>query len=270
MKKNYLIAVDLDDTLVYEFDKYDKVSFELLKRLSKTNYVVIATGRPYRSSKYYYDLLNLNTPIINYNGALVHHPFDKRFESSKITIDKNVVIKILEDNKDIIHNVFCEVADDIFLLKHTQEVIPFLHQEGGTLTVGHFRDTLKEDPNGAIVMTKVGTEKILENYIYETYQGTLNIRFWNVQNVSVAEIYSPLTSKGNALKLVSNYYKVDPSKIIAIGDGHNDIEMIKFANYGVAMANGHPELLKEAKYTTDTIHNNGVYKFLYNFFFNEK
>ena len=36
MKKNYLIAVDLDDTLVYEFDKYDKVSFELLKRLSKT------------------------------------------------------------------------------------------------------------------------------------------------------------------------------------------------------------------------------------------
>ena len=106
MKKNYLIAVDLDDTLVYEFDKYDKVSFELLKRLSKTNYVVIATGRPYRSSKYYYDLLNLNTPIINYNGALVHHPFDKRFESSKITIDKNVVIKILEDNKDIIHNVF--------------------------------------------------------------------------------------------------------------------------------------------------------------------
>lgn len=269
MKKDYLIAIDLDDTLVYEFDKYDKVSFELLKTLSKTNYVVIATGRPYRSSKYYYDLLELNTPIINYNGALVHHPFDKRFECSKITIDKNVVIELLEDNKDIIHNIFCEVADDIFLLKQTKEVLPFLHQEGGTLTIGHFRDTLMENPNGAIVMTNKGTEHILENYIKTKYRGTLNIRYWNVQNVAVAEIYSPLTSKGNALKLVSNYYNIPQSKIIAIGDGHNDIEMISYANYGVAMANAHPELLEVAKYKTDTIHNNGVYKFLYDFFYNE-
>ena len=267
MKKDFLIAVDLDNTLVYDFDKYDKQSFGLLKTLSKTNYVVIATGRPYRSSKYYYDLLELKTPIINYNGALVHHPFDKTFETSKITIDKSVILEILEANKQIVHNIFCEVGDDIFLLKQTTEVVPFLHQEGGTLTIGNFNHTLTEDPNGAIIMTKVGTEHILENYIQKKYRGTLNIRFWNVQNIAVAEIYSPLTTKGNALLLVSKYYNVPDDKIIAIGDGHNDIEMIKFAHYGVAMANSHPELLEVAKYTTDTIHNNGVYKFLNKFFY---
>ncbi|MCK9471213.1 MAG: HAD family hydrolase [Bacilli bacterium] len=266
MKKDFLIAVDLDNTLVYEFDKYDKQSFNLLRELSKTNHVVIATGRPYRSSKYYYDLLGLDTPIINYNGALVHHPINKTFESSKITVDKNVIFKLIEDNKEIIHNVFCEVGDDIYLLRETKEVIPFLHAEGGSLTIGDLKETLKEDPNGAIVMANNGTEEILEKYIQDTYRGSINIRFWHVQEIAVAEIYSPLTSKGNALNLVRKYYNIPREKIIAIGDGHNDIEMIEFAEYGVAMANAHPELLKVAKYKTDTVYNNGVYKFLSDFF----
>lgn len=266
MKKDYLIAVDLDNTLVYEFDKYDKLSFAYLKELSKTNYVVIATGRPYRSSKYYYDLLELDTPIINYNGALVHHPTNKTFECSQITVDKEVIFNLIEDNKDIIHNVFCEVGDDIYLLKDSHEVIPYLHQEGGNLTVGNLKDTMKEDPNGAIIMTKSGTENTLEDYIKNKYRGTINIRFWNVENIAIAEIYSPLTSKGNALNLVSKYYNIPRNKIIAIGDGHNDIEMIEYANYGVAMANGHPDLLSIAKLKTDTVYNNGVYKFLSEFF----
>ncbi|HHX00763.1 MAG TPA: HAD family hydrolase [Acholeplasmataceae bacterium] len=264
--KNYLIAVDLDNTLVYEFDKYDTKSFELLKTLSKTNKVVIATGRPYRSSKYYYDLLELDTPIINYNGALVHNPKDPNFKPQKITIDKQIVIDLVKDNMPILHNIFCEVGDDIYLLKDTDEVIPFLHQEGGFLTIGDLAKTLKENPNGAIVMTKKSTEQELENYIKTKYQDHLKIRFWNVQQVVVAEIYSPLTSKGNALNSLSNYYNIPKEKVIAIGDGHNDIEMLEYAGISVAMENAHPDLLKVAKHKTDTVHNNGVYNFLKTFF----
>ncbi|HHV14699.1 MAG TPA: HAD hydrolase family protein [Acholeplasmataceae bacterium] len=51
---------------------------------------------------------------------------------------------------------------------------------------------------------------------------------------------------------------------IAIGDGHNDIEMIEYVNYGVAMKNAHPDLLKVAKYKTDSIDDSGVYTFLKN------
>ena len=109
MKKGYLIAIDLDGTLIQGFDNYDKLSFELLKEIAKENYVVIATGRPLRSSKYYYELLNLNTPIINYNGALVQHPLDKNFKKSMITVNKDDVIKILSDNKHLIDNIFCEI-----------------------------------------------------------------------------------------------------------------------------------------------------------------
>ena len=265
-KKEYLIAVDLDNTLVSNFDNYDKLSFELLKDLSRTNYIVIATGRPYRSSKYYYDLLELDTPIINYNGAYLHHPKDKTFKNSKITVNRQIIFNLIKEKQDILHNIFCEVGDDIYLYKDTKEVIPFLHEEGGNLIVGDLEKNLYEDPNGAIVMTNKGTEQILEDYILTTYKGTLNIRFWNVESIVVSELYSPLTSKGNALDKISKYYNVPREKVIAIGDGHNDIEMIEYAKYGVAMENAHPELLKVANEVTDTVYNHGVYNYLSKFF----
>ena len=35
---------------------------------------MIATGRPYRASQMYYHELNMSTPVVNFNGAFVHHP----------------------------------------------------------------------------------------------------------------------------------------------------------------------------------------------------
>ena len=79
------------------------------------------------------------------------------------------------------------------------------------------------------------------------------------------------TNKGNALEYVSNYLGFDRENIIAIGDAHNDIEMIKFAGHGVAMANAQDSLLEVAdeisKYTNLE---NGVAKYLREFFENKK
>lgn len=269
MKKGYLIAIDLDGTLIQGFDNYDKLSFDLLKEISKENYVVIATGRPLRSSKYYYELLNLNTPIINYNGALVHHPLDKNFKKSMITVNKNDVIKILSDNKHLIDNIFCEVEDDIFLYKKQDEINNYLHLDGGQLFTGDFKETLNENPNGAIVFSKVGSQKELEEYLLKEFKGNLKIRFWDDSRYVVSEIYSPETSKANGLSRIIDYYNIPFEKTISIGDGHNDIEMFNVTKYSVAMGNSHPELLKHATHITNSVNDNGVYHFLKDFF-NEK
>ena len=269
MKNKYLIAIDLDGTVIQGFDNYDKKSFELLKKLAEEHYIVIATGRPYRSSKYYYDLLGLKTPIINYNGALVQNPHDPDFFKSMITFNRNILIDLIKDNEDILINVFCEIEDDIFLWKDTKEIVPFLHLEGGTLNVGNLDLILRGDPNGAIILSKLGSEERLKTYIKNKYHEHLSIRFWHNKEIVIAEVYNPLTSKGNALMLIARYYEIPRKQIIAIGDGHNDIEMIQMAGLGVAMGNSHPELLEVAKEKIKTVEENGVYHFLNNFF-NEK
>lgn len=260
--KNYLIAIDLDGTLITDFDNYDQKSFSLLKKIAKNNYVVIATGRPYRSSKYYYDLLELNTPIINYNGALLHHPKDKNFPTKTLDIDKNLLFKFIADNKDNLETVFCEIGDDIYLHKNSKYVEPYLHTDGGNLTIGNLEKKLPGNPNGAIVFSRIGTENKLIEYLKSEFAGKIKIRIWHAKEIVVSELYNPLTSKANALDEVARYYQIPKEKIIAMGDGHNDIEMIEYAHIGIVMANAHPDLLKIAKYKTKSVLESGVYEYL--------
>lgn len=260
--QNFLIAVDLDGTLITGFDNYDKKSFRYLKKLAKHNYVVIATGRPLRSSKYYYDLLKLTTPIVNYNGALLHNPSDPNFLKQTIVIDRNDLFTLMKDNEDIIETVFCEIEDDIYLYKETDYIHPYLHHEGGKMHIGDLKTILPNNPNGAIIFSKLGSEARLVEYVEKKFEGKVRIRIWYANTVVVSEFYSPKTSKANALQKICEYYQIPREKIIAIGDGHNDIDMINLATYGVAMANAHPELKANAKYHTLSVTDHGVYYYL--------
>lgn len=261
-KQKFLIAIDLDGTLIQHFDQIDKKSFKYLKKITKKHYVVLATGRPYRSTKKYYDLLKLKTPIVNYNGALVHNPSDLLFPKHMETINRQHIFTIIRDNKDIILNIFSEVEDDIYLWKQDDSIKHYLHKDGGNLHIGEFEEILHENPNGAIVFSKNGSESKLANYISNKFTNEFKIRFWKSDSFVISEIYSHNTSKAVGLKHIAEYYDIKIKNTIAIGDGHNDIEMIEYVNTGIAMGNSHSELLAKANILTDTVDNHGVYKVL--------
>lgn len=267
MKQNkYLIAIDLDGTVVTGFDNYDQLSFALLKELSKSHIVVIATGRPLRSSKYFYDLLELNTPIINYNGALVQNPSNPIFPKQSNTISKADLCRLIHDNQDAITNVFCEIEDNIYLQKDTVDILPYLHVDGGHLVIGDLEEILPTDPNGAIIFSTLGSEQQLEDYVTKTFNKKMHIRFWFADTIVVSEFYNPKTSKASGLDHICKYYQIPRDNVIAIGDGDNDIEMLKYAKISVAMENAQPQLKAVATHITKSVTENGVYHFLKSYF----
>ncbi|XFA98199.1 HAD family hydrolase [Candidatus Izemoplasma sp. B36] len=265
--EKYLIALDLDGTILYDFDSLSETLCEFMHKLQDLGHkIVIATGRPFRSSKFIYERFGLDTPIINYNGGLITHPNDKNFKCVNYTVDKEDIIDIFENNIDHIRNAFSEVFDSIYLYREEKEIEPLLHVEGSTdLIVGNLRDTLKSNTNGFIIIGKQGRGKIMKEYIDHKYKGKIKCRIWNISGEfdSILEIFTPESNKGQALEYVANYLGFDREQIIAIGDGHNDIEMIQYAKVGVCVRNAHPDLIKVADIVLDyTSSENAVYRFL--------
>ena len=264
----HLIIIDLDGTLMLNFAEYEKNAVNLLKELTLEGHLIlIATGRPFRSSYFVYKEIGLSTPIINYNGALVYNPNDSNFPPTDLRINRFDLFNILDFIGDNLINVFSEIHDDIFVLDYNKDIHPYLHVDNGVLHEGRLQEILKDNPNGSIIFVKEGFVETLQKYIEDNYSDTLRSRYWGENDLfHIVEVYNKNVNKGEGLKKAIEYYNINPKNVIAIGDGHNDIEMFNCSKICVAMANAHPELLPHANVITKSNKDLGVYLFLKEYF----
>lgn len=78
------------------------------------------------------------------------------------------------------------------------------------------------------------------------------------------EITQNGTDKGTALELLCNHLRIKPDKVIAFGDGENDLQFLNKAGTAVAMGNATDSVKAQADIITDTNNNQGVLKALKN------
>lgn len=64
------------------------------------------------------------------------------------------------------------------------------------------------------------------------------------------ECVPPGIEKSNSLDQLISSMGIDRSEVIAVGDGYNDLGLIRYAGLGVAMANASKEVQDEADYIT--------------------
>ncbi|WP_182188036.1 Cof-type HAD-IIB family hydrolase [Pectinatus frisingensis] len=72
------------------------------------------------------------------------------------------------------------------------------------------------------------------------------------------EFNSMTASKGTALSKLAQMLHAAADEVMAIGDGSNDVSMLEYAGYSVAMANAVFEAKKAAKYSTVSNADDGV------------
>ncbi len=65
-------------------------------------------------------------------------------------------------------------------------------------------------------------------------------------------------SKASGLALVAERLGVDQADVLAIGDGRNDVEMLRWAGRGVAMGQAIEEVREAADDVTETVYDDGV------------
>lgn len=268
MNDKYLIAFDMDGTLLNSKKKISFLTKHYLRKLAKQGHkIILSSGRPSRALKSYYKELGLDTPMVCYNGAFYFSPNDKDFRSHEFEFPKEIVCKIYDEVKPYAKNVMCETDTEIWLDKEDLYLAKFFWYEGMDMHYGDLPKILNKNPMTMIVQTpeemKNRDRYVIDN-IVEKYEG-IAARFWT--GSPYFELFYKGTSKGEAIKEVAKYYGLDKDHIIVFGDAENDIEMFEVAGVPIAMKNGKDFVKKCAKYISikDNDHN-GIYYTLKAFF----
>jgi len=91
-----------------------------------------------------------------------------------------------------------------------------------------------------------------------TGEFSLAVTAYESKDFSMIDVLNPRISKGVALAKWAALRGIARQEILAIGDNHNDEEMLSFAGIPVVMENAVPELKTRGRHITHTNDNDGV------------
>lgn len=271
------IILDIDGTLLND-DK--KISPETKKALitAQQNGVklILASGRPTTGMHLYAEQLEMEKYhglLVSYNGAkVVDCQTKEELFNQTLTIAegkavlehmKQFEVKVMIDKDDYmyVNNVY-----DCYIRYKGEEINIIQYESRG----GNFKLCEKED---LAAFLDYRINKILTagdpDYMQKNYQAMM-APFKNTLNcVFTADFYFEFTAKNidkaKALDTVLTPMGIHAENIIAFGDGHNDITMVKYAGTGIAMDNAVPELKAVANSITLSNNKDGIAQALNNF-----
>ncbi|MEK4843384.1 Cof-type HAD-IIB family hydrolase [Staphylococcus sp. FSL W8-0271] len=264
---SYLICLDLDGTLLNDDKKITPYTKKVLTILQKQGHkLMIATGRPYRASQIYYHELNMNTPVVNFNGAFVHHPKDDHFKNKHEVLDLDLSHEIIQSlNNFGVSNIIAEVKDYVFLNNFDQKLFDGFSMGNPKIETGDLLNSLNESPTSILVEAEEFMIPRIKQMLTRFYAENIEHRRWG-SPFPVIEIVKQGISKARGIDYVKSYLDMDRNHIIAFGDEDNDLEMIKYAKHGIAMENGLDELKHVANHVTYSNNDDGIGRYLNDFF----
>jgi len=265
MQQRHLIAIDLDGTLLRDDKTISQKNIDAIGQARANGHeVVIATGRPFRHAKLYYEQLGLTTPIVNFNGGLVHHPLDPSFEATHHPIPLKTVQTILESVADTkTQNIVCEVTDHVYFHKDPVGIYEFYTDRALSVTTGDLRELLQTEPTSLLIHAKGEHVQEIRKELSGAHAETVLNRQW-VKPEYMVEVMRKGTSKAEGLKRVSAHLGIPRERIIAFGDEENDLEMLDYVGHGVAMDNAIPALKQLASGITKSNEDDGIAYYLKN------
>ncbi|NYS32515.1 HAD family phosphatase [Streptococcus danieliae] len=249
METTKIIALDLDGTLLNDQQQISPKSKEVLKQVQDQGHkIIITTGRPYRSAIPYYQYLELDTPLISFNGALTSLPGQDWEHEREYTINKDYLV-------DLVHRQD-EVQADFIVSEYRKKF--FIHQQEPQnldpqllgiekITKQHLLipQKITKNPNAILFQTRFQDIDHLAQDLTHYYQGEMTVSTWGGP-YNILECTPKGIHKANALKHLLAVYQKQASDLIAFGDQLNDKEMLALAGSGYAMQNANPKLLDYA------------------------
>lgn len=229
MSKFKLIALDLDGTLLNSKREISRQNLRWIQKAEEAGLIVVfATGRGRESSELFWPAVSPTAPMVMANGAEVwknHHELLSRYELPPAAVPE--LIALAKSH-----------AAQYWTLGNCEN--DELATEGGCLKVGMYHHDLQ-------IISK------LRQLVVAC--GELEVSASAANNVEVNRLG---VTKAAGLAEVIPLLGITPDEVVAIGDSINDLSMIEWAGFGVAMKNAAVIVKETADYVTGSNDEDGV------------
>jgi Cof subfamily protein (haloacid dehalogenase superfamily) len=243
-----LAAIDIDDTLVGPDKQIGHENRAAIDRLQAAGCrVVLASGREHHSMAIYQQRLGLDDFVVANQGALVVHPASGQ-QIWRRPVEPALAARLLARGRAEGFDVLL-ATDEGFVASPTSPwVVHNYAERDGTLRV-HARDLDDEVTRAPLKILWYG-----ETTAIHAFSRTMTDELGEAAEVVITtahllEFNAPDATKARGVAAVAEHYDITQADVVAFGDSHNDVSMLRWAGLGVAM----PHALPEAQAAADLI-----------------
>jgi 5-amino-6-(5-phospho-D-ribitylamino)uracil phosphatase len=200
----------------------------------------------FRSVLPYLEAASITEPAVCYQGAAVVDPVSGTFlvhEPIELELARDVIGALAAIGQS--PNVY--VDDELYVAEHTEYSRAYADFQHLSVTeVGDLQAWLPAPPTKIVTVAKPEQIPEIKEYLAAKFGERL---FLTRSLPFLLEISNPKTSKGTGLTYVADRLGLDLERIVAFGDGENDIELLEAAGFGIAIEGADASLLAVADAT---------------------
>ena len=256
-----LVALDLDGTLMGRDRVLGlRVRAAVAEASALGVVVTLATGRMYQSTVPYASALGLRAPLICYQGGYVREmpgpagaPGRLLYHRPMCAAVARAAIRWSREREFWPH---ANIDDRLLVQSDDPSVRAYSRR--ATVEAEYFEDLEAAVTRPATKVLAVGEPPMPEEALASARAAFEGRAFPTVSDPLYLEFNAPGVSKGRALRWLARRLGVSPAQTLAIGDQHNDVEMLAEAGHSVAMA-GSPEAVRRvARHVTVSLEDDGA------------
>lgn len=254
-----MVATDIDGTILKcDFGFTPEVK-KCIKKLTENGVkVVLVTGRMHKAAKFLAKELDLDTPIVSYQGGMVKDNCENGKVHYRKDLEPKYAKKIIKWAKE--NNIHINLyMDDILYVEQDNETIKkYTKARYIDYTVCPFESLEIKNVNKILAIDYDNADTVTGwiNYLKENYPELYIVK----STPYFCEISNKDARKSYAVEYLCKEWGIKQEEVLTIGDQNNDIELLKAGGIKIAMGNGTPELKEYADFITDTVENNGFVK----------
>ena len=205
-------------------------------------HVIVVTGRMYRAIAPYLAEAGLDDPVVCYQGAVVAEA-DGRFlrhEPIPLELAREAVASVVAAG----YHLNAYVGDELYVAEVTPEARAYADFQHIPINpVGDLLAWLDEPPTKLVV---VGDPRALDAFELAEKRRFGDRLYISKSLPHFLEYASPDVNKATGLGFLAEHLGFSREATVSFGDGENDVELVEWAGYGVAVANAHERVLAVA------------------------